>query len=264
LTVLDPGPSGHVELDAVSRELAVGDIELAAFMLANNETGAISPVAGIGALCRARGALFHCDAAQGVGKTGLPGSGLLDTVSVSSHKIHGPQGIGALFVRRGSPKIRLNSSFHGGSQERKIRPGTVPVALAVGFGEACRLASLDFSSGGPRRLELLRNRLYRNLIDGVPGVRINGPLENRLPNNLNLVFPGIHSTDLVAALDGKVAVSAGSACSSMTLQPSRVLLASGMSPEDASCSIRFGLGRFTTELEIDRAAEVVVRAVSRL
>jgi cysteine desulfurase len=264
LTILDPGPSGHVEMDAVSKELDAGDVEMAAFMLANNETGAISPVSGIGTLCRKSGTLFHCDAVQGAGKIAIPGSGLLDTVSVSGHKIHGPQGIGALFIRRGSPKIRLSPSFYGGGQERNLRPGTVPVALAVGFGEACRLAVEDFNSGEAQRTVLLRTRLLTNLRGWIPDLRVNGPLKNRLPNNLNLVFPGIHSTDLVTALEGQIAVSAGSACSSMTLQPSRVLLATGVTPEDAACSIRFGIGRFTTELDIDRAVEIIVRAVARL
>ncbi len=240
---------GLVDPDALSENL-FGDTLLVAVMAANNEIGTLQPVAGIGRLCRARGILFHCDAAQAAGKVPLDVAEIgCDFMSLSAHKLYGPMGIGALYVRQGA---RLSPVMHGGAQERSLRPGTVPAPLAVGFGEAARLAAAEMDEEAVR-LRALRDALLEKLRAGLPGLRVNGSLEHRLAGNLNLRVEGADAEDWLLNCPG-LALSTGSACASGRQAPSEVLQALGLSVEAAAGSIRIGLGRFTTAVEVDQAA----------
>jgi cysteine desulfurase len=236
---------------------------LVSIMAANNEVGTINPIAEIGRICRDRGIVFHTDAAQAVGKVPLDvQSDCIDMLSLSAHKIYGPKGIGALYVRRGEPQIRVSPLLDGGGHERGLRSGTVAVPLAVALGEAAELASREYPEEAPRILEL-RNRLHEGLMRRIPDIQLNGPTADRLPGNLNLSFSGVEGEALMMAMRD-VAVSSGSACSSTNPEPSHVLLAMGLSEDLARASLRFGLGRFTTAEDIDFAIESVALAVERL
>ncbi|MGH6988861.1 MAG: cysteine desulfurase family protein [Stellaceae bacterium] len=227
-------------------------------MAANNEIGVIPDLAAIGAICRERDVLLHSDAAQAVGKISFNVNYLnVDLASISGHKLYGPKGIGALYVRR-RPRARIAPLIDGGGQERGLRSGTLPTPLIVGFGEAAVIAEAEMAEEAARLLNL-RARLLARLHDLVPNLDINGHLDRRLPGNLNLSFPGLESTDLMAACPG-VAVSTGSACSSAELEPSYVLRALGLSDARAAASIRIGLGRMTTADEVDRAADLLAAA----
>lgn len=242
---------------AALAERRTGDTLLVAVMAANNEIGTLQPVAEIGRLCRARGIQFHCDAAQAAGKTPLDVAGIgCDFMSLSAHKLYGPMGIGALYIRQGT---QLSPLMQGGAQERALRPGTVPAPLAVGFGEAARLAAAEMEDEAAR-LRGLRDRLLEKLRAALPGLQVNGSLEHRLAGNLNLRIEGADAEDWLLNCPG-LALSTGSACASGRQAPSETLQALGLSVEEAAASIRIGLGRFTTKEEIERAAEELCRGL---
>ena len=261
VTYLSMRPDGLVDLARLEAALTPETV-LVSVMAVNNEIGVIQPIVEIGALCRARGIVFHSDAAQAVGKIPLDvraaGIGLM---SLSGHKVYGPMGIGALFVRR-RPRVRLEPLFDGGGQERGLRSGTLPLALCVGLGAACALAR-EVMAEEAERLLRLRALLLDQLTARLDGITLNGHPEQRIPGNLNLSFAGVSAEALIAAMPG-VAVSTGSACTSASVEPSFVLRALGLPDELAAASLRFGLGRFTTEEDISRATEEVVAAVTRL
>lgn len=253
--------SGRIDVAALERQLT-GNTVLVSVMTANNEIGAIQPVAEAAAVCRARGIPFHTDAVQACGR--IPFSVRetgADLASLSSHKLYGPQGVGALIVRRGPPRLMLEPLLEGGGHEQRLRSGTLPVALIVGFGAACARAR-DLLDEEVLRLTALRDRLWRRLRSDIPDLVLHGGWEQRLPGNLNIGIPGVDGDALLAGLQG-LAVSSGAACSSAEPEPSHVLRALGVSETLARASLRFGLGRFTTDNEIDRAADIVSAAVER-
>ncbi len=260
VTYLDPQPNGLVtlqQLEAAMRD----DTILVSLMHVNNEIGVIQDVAAIGELCRARKIFFHVDAAQSVGKIAIDVEAMkIDLLSMSAHKIYGPKGIGALFVRR-KPRVRLESQMHGGGHERGMRSGTLPTHQIVGMGEAFRIAKLEMADEEARILTL-RDRLWQGLKD-IEEVYINGDLERRVPGNLNVSFAYVEGESLIMALKD-LAVSSGSACTSASLEPSYVLRALGLSDELAHSSIRFSIGRFTTEEEIDYTVKLLNESISRL
>ncbi len=236
---------------------------LVSVMLANNEIGVIQPLAALGKLCKSRGILLHTDATQAVGKIPVDVNELgVDLLSLSGHKIYGPKGIGALYMRSRNPAVRLEPLFDGGGHERGMRSGTLPVPLIVGLGKACAIAAQEMPRESERLLGL-RERLWEGLSEQVEGVSLNGHPEQRLPGNLNVSFADVHGEALLMALKD-VAVSSGSACTSASVEPSYVLRALGVDDDLAHASIRFGLGRGTSAEEVDYAIRETARAVSRL
>jgi cysteine desulfurase len=253
-------PSGLLDM-AVLHAAIRPDTMLVSVMAVNNEIGVIQDIASIGALCRRKGILFHVDAAQATGKIALDLNTLpVDLMSLSAHKTYGPKGIGALYVRR-KPRVRIEALIHGGGHERGMRSGTLPVHQIVGMGEAYRLAREIMGAEG-ERMRSLRDRLLAG-VQGIPEVRINGDLEQRVPHNLNISFTFVEGESLLMGMKG-IAVSSGSACTSASLEPSYVLRALGLSDEVAHSSIRFSVGRFTTEADIDAAIARVTATVERL
>jgi cysteine desulfurase len=261
VTYLPVEPNGLVDLDKLAAALGERTL-LVSIMAAHNEIGVIQPLAEIGALCRARGVLFHSDAAQAVGKISLDVEAMrIDLLSISGHKVYGPKGVGALYVRR-RPRVRLLPLFDGGGQERGLRSGTLPTPLCVGLGRAATIAAGEMNEEAAR-LRQLRDRLYHGLARRVTGLGLNGDLERRLAGNLNLSFPGIEAPALIEACP-MVAISTGSACTSATIEPSYVLRALGLSDEVANSAIRIGLGRFNTAEEVDFAVDALAAAAHRL
>jgi cysteine desulfurase len=245
------------------RDALTSEASLVSVMLANNEVGTLNPVFRIAEICRERGAWLHTDAAQAVGRIPVDVRELeVDLLSLTAHKLYGPQGIGALYVRRSDPPLPLTPLMDGGGHERRLRSGTLPVALIVGFGAACELA-VQAMPAEAQRLVTQRDRLQQRLVDALEEVTINGHPSERLPGNLNMSFGGVDGDALLARLDG-LAVSSGSACTSADPQPSHVLRAMGIDESRARASLRFGLGRFTTDEELDRAADIVIAAVTDL
>ncbi len=261
VTILPVSDGGLIDLDQL--DAAVTDnTSLVSIMAVNNEIGVIQPLAEIGAICRERGAFFHTDAAQAAGKIGLDVDALsIDLMSLTAHKFCGPMGIGALYVRR-RPRVRLETMIDGGGQERGLRSGTLPAPLCVGFGKTAEIAA-EVMDEETARLTGLRDRFIETIMPRLDGIRINGDMERRIPGNLNLSFSGVQAEDLMAGLKN-LAVSSGSACTSESVEPSYVLKALGLSDELATASIRIGLGRFTTEQEIDFAADTIAAEVERL
>jgi cysteine desulfurase len=260
-TYLPVEPSGLVDLDRLK-----GAIEdktaLVSVMAAHNEIGVIQPLADIGALCRARGVLFHTDAAQAVGKIPVDVDAMqIDLMSISGHKVYGPKGVGALYIRR-RPRARIVPLIDGGGQERGMRSGTLPTPLCIGLGEAAALAQAEMT-GEAQRLVALRQRFLAGIMQTLPQTRLNGDAEQRLPGNLNLSFPGVPAPALMAACPG-LALSTGSACTAAEIEPSFVLRAMGLSDELAAASLRIGIGRFTTEDEVDFAVATLAAAVREL
>ncbi|GAB5470207.1 MAG: IscS subfamily cysteine desulfurase [Rhodospirillales bacterium] len=261
ITFLPVQADGKVDLDelaaAVDEETA-----LVSVMAANNEIGTLQSLAEIAAIAHAEGAWLHSDAAQAAGKVAFDVRALdLDLVSLSGHKIYGPKGIGALFVRR-RPRVRLEPLFSGGGQERGLRSGTLAPALCVGFGKAASL-SLACREQEAEGLWALNRRLLAALRAGLPDLRLNGHPQERLPGNLNVTLPGIDAQDLLRDLP-ELALSTGSACSSASVEPSYVLRAIGLDEAAARASLRIGLGRWTTAAEVERAAALIVAAATRL
>ncbi|MBU0549871.1 IscS subfamily cysteine desulfurase [Myxococcota bacterium] len=239
------------------------DTILVSVMHGNNEIGTVQPIAEIGAVCKARKVLFHTDAVQTAGKLPIDVEAMgVDLLSLSAHKMYGPKGIGALYVRRKQPRVRVAPLIHGGGHERGMRSGTLPVHQIVGFGAAAALA-MEEMEAETARLIGLRERLRERLVAEIPECHLNGSLECRLPGNLNMSFAFVEGESLLMDLKD-VAVSSGSACTSASLEPSYVLRALGVEDELAHSSIRFGIGRFNTQEEIDFVAERVIKAVSRL
>ncbi len=261
VTYLPVKQDGLVDLAAL--EAAITDkTVLVSIMAANNEIGVIQPLAEIGALCRKKGAFFHTDCAQAFGKIPLDVEAMkIDLMSISGHKIYGPKGIGALFVRR-KPRVRLQAMIHGGGQERGMRSGTLPTPLCVGLGKAAEIARQEMASENAR-LTTLRDRFLKTVHGKLPEVFLNGDFSNRLPGNLNLSFAYVEGEGLMMGIKD-LCVSSGSACTSASLEPSYVLRALGVEEELAHTSLRIGFGRFTTEAEVDYAADRIVEAVSKL
>ena len=261
VTFLDVEKDGR--LDPARLQAAIRkDTILVSVMHANNETGVVHPIEEIGRITRAAGVLFHCDAVQSIGKMAFDvDRANVDLASVSAHKMYGPKGVGALYVRR-KPRVRLVAQMDGGGHERGFRSGTLNVPGVVGFGKAAALAREEGEAEAARILAL-REKLRRGLDAGLDLVTVNGSLEHRLPGNLNVSFAYVEGEALMMAIKD-VAVSSGSACTSASLEPSYVLRAMGVSEDLAHSSIRFGLGRFTTEEEIDHVTRLVVEKVRKL
>lgn len=262
VTFLPVDRFGRVAPEQVAAALTDRTI-LVSVMAANNEIGTLQPVREIGRLCKERGVLYHCDAVQAVGKVPVDvGEIGADLLSLTAHKIYGPKGVGALYVRRRNPCVRLEPMLDGGGHEGGLRSGTLPVPLVVGFGVACDLCRRE-TTGESARLLDLRGRLFRGITARLDEVTLNGHPDERLPGNLNLSFAHVQGEALLMALRN-VAVSSGSACTSASVEPSYVLRAVGVPDELAHGSIRFGLGRFNTGEEVDFVAGEVVEAVRRL
>lgn len=262
VTWLPVGANGLIDLDQLADSLS-DETALVSVMAVHNEIGVVQPLAKIGALCRERGIYFHCDAAQAFGKLPLDVERMkIDILSISGHKIYGPKGVGAIYIRRSRPRVRFVPQMSGGEQENGVRAGTLAPALCVGLGEAARLASLDMGQEESRIKGLMQGFLAK-IRARHPGILINGDLDARWWGNLNISFPGL-SGDLLMSGVRDLAVSSGSACSSASTGPSYVLEAIGRPRSLASASLRFGIGRFTTAEEMDFAAETVCRVVSEL
>lgn len=251
--------NGIVRPQAIEAALTEETI-LVSVMLANNEVGTIQPIESIGRLTRERGITFHCDAVQGIGRTPFDVQAMnVDLASLSAHKIYGPKGVGALYVRSRKPRARLIAQMDGGGHERGLRSGTLNVPAIVGMGKACEILQTE-GAVESEVIAALRARLYRSLRRDIEELQLNGDEQQRLPGNLNVSFPFVPSDQLLPAVRD-VALSSGSACTSANLEPSYVLRAMGRSEEQARCSVRFGIGRFNTEEEIDFAARQVADKV---
>jgi cysteine desulfurase len=262
VTYLGVGTDGRVDPDDVKRAITDKTI-LVSVMLANNEIGTVQPLEAIGAITRERGVLFHSDAVQGVGKVDFDVQRMnLGLVSLTAHKMYGPKGIGALYVRRSRPRVRIVAQMDGGGHERGMRSGTLAVPLIAGFGRAAEIL-IHEGKAESARLSAMRDRLRALITDRLDEVYLNGSATHRLPGNLNLSFNFVEGEGLMMAIKD-VAVSSGSACTSASLEPSYVLRALGVGDELAHSSIRFGLGRFNTEEEVDYVAGLVVEKVTRL
>jgi cysteine desulfurase len=262
VTYMPVKADGLVDLDML-REAITDKTILISIMYANNEIGVIQPVAEIGKIAKSRGVLFHSDATQAIGK--VPVNMLKDNIdlaSISAHKMYGPKGVGALYVRRKGPRVQLTAQMDGGGHERGMRSGTLNVPGIVGLGEACAIAQREMPEEG-KRLAYLRDKLKDRLMTELDEVYINGSIEHRLPNNLNISFAYVEGESLLMGIND-VAVSSGSACTSATLEPSYVLKALGAGDDLAHSSIRFGLGRFNTEAEVDYVADKVIDVVRKL
>jgi cysteine desulfurase len=259
VTYLPVQKDGLIALDDLRQ--AVNDATiLVTIMAANNETGVLQPIEAIGKLCRERGVIFHSDAAQAVGKIPIHVvQENIDLLSISAHKAYGPKGVGALYVRQG---LEIAPTIDGGGHEHGMRSGTLNVPGIVGLGKACEICP-DEMPQEPDRMSALRNRLHEKIKAGLDEVYVNGSMQQRLPGNLNMSFAGVDGEDLMTAIDD-VAVSSGAACTSAHIEPSYVLKALGMSDELAQSSIRFGIGRFNSEAEIDYVAAKVIHTVQQL
>ncbi|MGI9297347.1 MAG: IscS subfamily cysteine desulfurase [Gammaproteobacteria bacterium] len=259
-TYLTPEPDGLLDLEKLKAAFR-DDTILVSVMWVNNEIGVVQPLAEIAALCRERGAVFHTDAAQAAGKikTDVNEAGA-DLLSLSAHKVYGPKGIGALYVRR-KPRVRISAQMHGGGHERGMRSGTLPTHQIVGMGEACRIAAEEMESERARVAEL-RDKLLAG-VRGMEEIYINGDLANRVPHNLNISFNFVEGESLIMAIKD-VAVSSGSACTSASLEPSYVLRALGRNDELAHSSIRFSIGRFTTGEEVDFLVNLLREKIGKL
>ena len=260
VTYLDVQPDGRVSLESIANAIEPDTI-LVSIMMVNNEIGVVQDVQGIGQLCREHGVLFHCDAVQAAGKIPIDlQAWAIDLLTVTAHKVYGPKGVGALYVRR-KPRVRIEASIHGGGHERGMRSGTLPTHQIVGMGEAFRIARLEMSSES-QRVGALRDRLLAGL-QQIPEIEVNGSLSHRIPHNLNVSFSYVEGESLMMGIKD-VAVSSGSACTSASLEPSFVLLALGRSDELAHSSIRFTLGRFTTPQEVDFVVQLLKQRVDKL
>jgi len=262
ITYLPVGREALVDPDAV--RAAIGErTVLVSIMYASNEVGTVQPVAEIGAICRERGVLFHCDAVQAVGKIPVDvAAARIDLLSISAHKMYGPKGVGALYVRRGSPPVEMAAQMDGGGHERGVRSGTLNVSGIVGLGEACAIVRREMAEEGTR-LGRMRDTLRARLEAELDGIAVNGSMTHRLPHNLNMSFAQVEAESLMMGMKD-VALSSGSACTSATIEPSYVLRAMGVDDDLAHSSIRFGLGRFNTEEELDYAAGRIVEVVKKL
>ena len=261
VTYLPVQKNGLVDLEAL-RAAVTDKTVVVSIMAVNNEIGVIQPLAEIGKICREKKAFFHTDAAQAVGKIPLDVEAMnIDLMSISGHKIYGPKGIGALYVRR-KPRVRLVPLIVGGGQERGFRSGTLPTPLCVGLGEAAEIAMKEMDAES-KRLAKLQARMLKGLNAKLTDIHVNGDLEHRIPGNLNIGFAYVEGESLMMGIKG-LSVSSGSACTSASLEPSYVLRALGVEEDMAHTSLRIGLGRFTTEQEVDTAVDELVRHVNKL
>ena len=261
VTYLPVTENGLIDLDQL-RDAITDKTALVSIMGVNNEIGVIQPLAEIGRICREKGAFFHSDCAQAVGKIPLDVNEMnIDLMSISGHKFYGPKGIGAMYVRR-KPRVRLTPLFSGGGQERGMRSGTLPTPLCVGLGEACAIASKEMTAE-TERLHALSTRMLKGITDQLPEVYVNGDLDKRIPGNLNISFAYVEGESLMMGIKN-LSVSSGSACTSASLEPSYVLRALGVTEDLAHTSLRLGLGRFTTEKEVDAAVAEIVSNVQKL
>jgi cysteine desulfurase len=259
-TYLAPEPDGLIDLEKLKAAIRPDTI-LVSVMMVNNEIGVIQDIAAIGEICRARGIIFHCDAVQAAGKIEIDLAKLkVDLMTVTAHKVYGPKGIGALYVRR-KPRVRIEAQVHGGGHERGMRSGTLATHQIVGMGEAFRIAKLEMVAEN-ERIRVLRDRLWQGFKE-MEEVHLNGDLDRRIPGNLNVSFNFVEGESLIMGIK-EIAVSSGSACTSASLEPSYVLRALGRSDELAHSSIRFTIGRFTTEEEIDFAIDLLKRKIAKL
>jgi cysteine desulfurase len=262
VTYLPVKADGLVDIEDLKRAMDDKTI-LVSIMFANNEIGVIQPIAEIGKLCHERGVLFHTDAVQAVGKVPVDVIAMdIDLLSLSAHKIYGPKGVGALYVRRRNPRVQLAAQIDGGGHERGMRSGTLNVPSIVGLGKACEIAQAEMADEAVREAAL-RDRLKTKLEKALDYVHVNGSMEHHLPGNLNVSFVYVEGESLLMGIND-IAVSSGSACTSATLEPSYVLKALGLGDDVAHSSIRFGIGRFNTEAEIDYVADKVIDVVQKL
>jgi cysteine desulfurase len=262
VTYLPLKGDGLIDLDMLKESFTDKTI-LVTIMYANNEIGVIQPIAEIGKMCRARGVLFHTDGVQAIGKVPVDvNKDNIDIMSITGHKLYGPKGVGALYVRRRNPRVQMTAQMDGGGHERGMRSGTLNVPGIVGLGEACAIAQREMPEE-MKRMRFLRDKLKSKLEAGLDEVFINGSMEHRLPQNLNMSFLYVEGESLLMGIND-VAVSSGSACTSATLEPSYVLKALGLGDDLAHSSIRFGIGRFNTEEEIDYVADKVIDVVRKL
>jgi len=262
VTYLPVGADGLINLEDLKRAIDDKTI-LVTIMYANNEIGVLQPIAEIGKLCHEKGVLFHTDAVQAIGK--VPVNVVkdnIDLMSITAHKLYGPKGVGALYVRRKNPRVQITAQIDGGGHERGMRSGTLNVPNIVGLGKACELAMNEMAEES-KRLAYLRDRLKKKLEDNLDEIHINGSMEHRLPGNLNMSFVYVEGESLLMGIND-IAVSSGSACTSATLEPSYVLKALGLGDDVAHSSIRFGIGRFNTEAEVDYVAEKLIDTVKKL
>ena len=263
VTYLAVDGAGRIDLDRL-REVVTDATWLLTAMSANNEIGVLHPLAEIAAIARDRGALFHCDAVQSAGLIPLAVREVgIDLVSLSAHKMYGPKGVGALYIAKRTPAIPLAALIDGGGHERGYRSGTLNVPAIVGFGRAAEIC-LEERDVETVRVGKLRDRLWARLSAHLDGIHVNGSMSDRLPNNLNVRIEGVHGEALLKAVASELAVSSGAACATASAEPSHVLRALGLSDEDARASLRFGLGRFNTEVEIDGAARLVTEVTRHL
>jgi len=263
VTYLKPDVSGIVHPEQVVEALRPETV-LVSLMHANNETGVLQDVGTVGRTCRVRDVIFHVDAAQSYGKAPVNVEAMcIDLLSMTAHKIYGPKGVGALYVAKRNPAIELAPLIDGGGHERGYRSGTLNVPAIVGFGKAAELCRDTIDSEAPR-LGVLRDRLWERLSKRIEGVHLNGPVQPRLANNLNVRIDAVHGESLLKAIGGDLAVSSGAACATASAEPSHVLRAIGLTDEQARSTLRFGLGRFSTEQEIDTAVTIVADAARHL
>jgi len=263
VTYLDVDAEGLIDLEALGAAIRP-DTVLVSVMWANNETGVIQPMERIGALCAEKGVLLMSDATQAVGKISVdPRAAGVHLLAFSAHKMYGPKGIGALYISRRQPRVKLSAQLHGGGHEQGMRSGTLNVPAIAGFGRAAAIAAEEMEAEG-ERLGRLRDRLEHALLEALEETYVNGSRKHRLPHVSNLSFKYVDGESLMMSVNQVLAVSAGSACTSASLEPSHVLRAMGISDDQAHAAIRFSLGRTTTESDVDRAVEAVVNAVERL
>ncbi|AHX11243.1 cysteine desulfurase [Neorickettsia helminthoeca str. Oregon] len=262
VTYLPVQKNGIVDLD-VLRESIKDSTIMVSIMAANNEIGVIQPIKEIGQICKEASVIFHTDAAQAFGKIPLDVEEMnISLMSISGHKIYGPMGVGALYIRRKNPRIRLTPVFNGGGQERGMRSGTVPTPLVAGLGKAAEIAAQNMQEEY-NRIKYLSTKLYGIIKAGIPDIVLNGDPEQRLPGNLNISFPYVEGESIIMAITD-ISVSSGSACTSASLEPSYVLRALGVGDDLAHSSIRFSIGRYNTEEEIEMAGKLVVEKINRL
>jgi cysteine desulfurase len=262
VTYLPVKADGLIDMEDLKRAMTDKTI-LVSIMIANNEIGVIQPVEEIGKLCHERGVLFHTDGVQAVGKIPVDVNAMqIDALSLSGHKIYGPKGVGALYVRRRNPRVQISEQINGGGHERGMRSGTLNVTGIVGLGKACELCMEEMESEA-KRLSALRDKLKAKFEANLDYIHVNGSMEHRLPNNLNMSFVYVEGESLLMGIND-VAVSSGSACTSATLEPSYVLKALGLGDDVAHSSIRFGFGRFNTEAEVDYVADKIIDVVKKL
>ena len=263
VTYLPVVREGLISLDVLRKAITPTTI-LISVMYANNEVGVLQPIAEVGKIAKERGIFFHCDAVQAAGKIPVDVQAMnIDLLSISAHKMYGPKGIGALFVRKRNPRVRLVPIIHGGGHEGGLRSGTLNVPAIVGFGTAAEIAEREMNEEA-KRIFSLRERLRKGISSQLKDVYVNGGLEHRLPGNLNMSFAFVEGETLLMEIAREIAISSGSACTSANLEPSYVLKALGVPENLAHTSIRFGLGRFNTEEEVNYAIERVVKVVKQL